>query len=287
METIGTVTYKGLLVVPADKAANVRAKASVKAPLLLHVLKGDNVGISTGQIIETPGEGNWFEVKTEKGTGFVQQKIVKLYKPSEKEANDLVSKLVVSDQKVFETLLRISPIISNLKAKGKNTATYDKQFKALSDRLTKRQQAIKESKVVSWKAGLKKGYDKMISWFKSLYSSISGIGEPVSLTVTITISAVVGAGLAVTAYFLFKPKYSESQTDLKISSELESLLSKTDPETAAQIKTDLETQIDTAYNQGKTDQSFKSAWNIGKYVLIFGAGYFLITKFVTSQNRNK
>lgn len=287
METIRTVAYKDLLVVPTGSAANVRSKPSVKGTLLLRVLKGNNVGISTGNFTETPGEGIWFEVTTEKGTGFVQGKIVKLYKPSDKEANDLVSKLVESDKKVFESLLRVSPIIANLKKQGKNTSAYDKQFKALSDRLSARQKAIKESKVVSWKAGLKKGYDKMISWFKSLYSSISGIGEPISLTVTIIISAVVGAGLAVTAYFLFKPKYSESQTDLKISSELESLLSKTDPETAAQIKTDLETQIDTAYNQGKTDQSFKSFWNIGKYVLIFGAGYLLITKFVNSQSKTQ
>lgn len=286
MEEIGTVdnAYKGLLVVPALSAANVRSKPSINSDLVVRVLKGNNVGISTGTYFKM-SDGNWFQVTTDKGAGYVQQKIVKFENPSEKEANDLVSKLVVSDQKIFESLLRISPIIANLKKQGKNTSAYDKQFKALSDRLSARQKAIKESKVVSWKAGLKKGYDKMISWFKSLYSSISGIG--VVPIVAVIISAVVGAGLAATAYFIFKPKYSESQVDLKISSELESLLQKTDPETAEKIKTDLETQIDTAYNQGKTDQSFSSIWNVGKYVIIFGLGYVLITKFVTSQNRNQ
>lgn len=295
---IGTVdnNYKGLVVYPIHSAANVRNKPSIKSDLLLHVLKGKPVGIATGTYFKMP-DANWFQVSTEKGNGYVQQKIVSFEKPktttpakpqnsqtiTEDQANDMVSKLVESDKKIFETLLRISPIISTAKSKGKNTAEFEAKFKALTDRLSARQEAIKNSKVVSWSAGIKKGYDKMISWFKDFYSSISGIGEPISITTGIIISAVVGAGLATTAYFMFKPKYSESQVDLKISSELEALLQKTDPETAEKIKENLEGQIDKAYNQGKTDQSFTSMWNIGKYVLIFGAGYFLITKFVNTQ----
>jgi hypothetical protein len=80
--------------------------------------------------------------------------------------------------------------------------------------------------------------------------NVYGIG---SIT-GVVIGAVIGAGLIVGAYFAFKPKYDESTADLKISKDLEAALATLTPEKAAEVKADLEKQIDTAYNQGKTDQ---------------------------------
>lgn len=294
---IGTVdnVYKGLLVFPKGTSVNVRVKPSTTSAILLIVKAEVKAGTATGNYLKM-ADGKWFQLDTVKGTGYARQDVIKFTKPqataqptaqtvTDAQANDMVSKLVDSDKLVFESLIRISQLLATAKDKGKDTTAHEAKFKTLTDKLAKRQDAIKNSKVVTWKAGVKKGYDNMINWFKYLYSSISGIG--VLPIVAVVVSAVVGAGLATTAYFLFKPKYSESQTDLKVSTDLENLLKKADPETAEKIKVDLEQQIDKAYNQGKTDQSFSSVWSIGKYVLIFGAGYFLVTKFVSSQSKTK
>ena len=280
--------YKNLEVYPKGSTLNVRKTQTTSSSVLALVKSGQLAGRTTG-IYTVMSDGRWFEINLSNGTqGYVREDVTKFIKPATvtvEDAKGVINDLVESDKKVFETLLRISPILANQKQKGADTSGYEQQFKDLTDRLAARQDAIKKSTVIKWQTGLKKGYDGMLTWFKDLYAKISGIG--VLPLVAIVVTAVAGAGLAAGAYYIFKPKYSESTVDLKISSDLEALLKKTDPETAKKITANLEKQIDKAYNQGTTDEKFSGMWAIIKPLAIAAAGFFLISKFLSSQNKSK
>jgi hypothetical protein len=242
-------------------------------------------------------DGIWYQVilNDNKGYAWVREDVIKLVLPkdtpvSDSSAKKLIEDLVSNDIQVHESLIRSANVLNAAKAKGINIAAYKEKYKGLLSRLIRRQDKIKNSKILSWKTGLKKGMDKLVEGFKSyvlinfgLY--IQGIGA-VTL-IAIVVSAVAGAGLAVAAYFAFKPEYDESKTDLKLSKELEAVLKTVEPETAAKIKADLEKQIDTAYSRGKTQGTFAGMFNIIKPLAFAALGFWGITKLIDSQGKKR
>jgi hypothetical protein len=280
--------YKNLEVYPRGSSLNVRQKPGTASAIVATVAAGQLAGKTTGNYLSME-DGKWYQLQlANKTLGYVREDVAAIIKANTvtvADAKGMINNLVESDKKVFESLLRIAPLLSVAKQKGVETSIYEKQFKTLTDRLAARQDTIKKSSVIKWQTGIKKGYDSMMTWFKDLYAKISGIG--VIPLVAIVVSAVAGAGLAAGAYFIFKPKYSESQVDLKISSDLESLLKKTDPVTAKKITDNLEKQVDKAYNQGTTDEKFSGMFAILKPLAIALAGFFLITRLISSQNKKK
>ena len=189
---------------------------------------------------------------------------------------------------IHESLILSANLLTSASSKGINVSAFQDKFKGLFTRLTRRQEKIKTSKILAWKTGLKKGMDNLVEGFKTYMLVnfgvyIQGIG---SIT-AIVIAAVAGAGLAVAAYFAFRPEYDESKTDLKISRDLEDLLKKTDPENATKIKADLEGQIDKAYNTGKTQGTFSGMFNIIKPLAFAALGFWGITKLIDSSNKKR
>lgn len=280
--------YKNLEVYPRGSSLNVRKTPTTASAILATVQSGKLAGKTTGNYLSMT-DGKWYQLQlANKTLGYVRDDVAAIIKPNSvtvADAKGVINDLVESDKKVFESLLRIAPLLSVAKQKGVETSVYEKQFKTLTDRLASRQDALKKSTVIKWQTGVKKGYESMMTWFKDLYSKISGIGVfPIA---GIVVTAVATAALGVGAYFTFKPKYSESTVDLKISSDLENLLKKTDPETASKIKVDLEKQVDTSYNQGKTDEKFSGMWAIIKPLAIALGGYLLITTFINRKTKSK
>ena len=49
--------------------------------------------------------------------------------------------------------------------------------------------------------------------------------------------------------------------------------------------TDLEGQIDDAAKQGYTDAKFDDLFKVGKYILLAGAVYFVVTKVISAKNK--
>lgn len=284
MNGIGTVraNFKGLDVYPAGTSVNVRKTPTTAGVILSVVSAGNKAGSTTGNILNM-SDGIWIQLDN---GGYVREDVVKTEaakaNPTLNDAKDIITKLVDSDKKVFDILAKINVFIALTKSKGTNTASFDQQFVILSNRLTARQNAIKNSTVLKWEAGLKAATKKLLESNANITTQyngdagmfMSGIG---ALPVAIIVGVIFGAGLAASAYFIFKPKYSESSADLKLSADLENALSKVDPATAAKIKADLEKQIDTAYNQGNTDGTFGNMFTMLKYVAVAGLAYWGIT----------
>jgi hypothetical protein len=300
MANIGTVVanFKGLAVYPKGTTLNVRSLPSTAGKILATVKSGVKAGITTGNVNKM-SDGEWWQIDIgSKVYGYVRNDVATTTTPVKSTSNptttdaaNVIANLVESDKSVWDTLARIKALITVINAKGGNTSAYDSQLSTLTNRLVARQNAIKNSNVVKWSEGIKSSYKTLLESLPNSASPyadsgmwLAGIG---ALPMVVIVSIVAGAGLTAAAYYIFKPKYDESKADLKISTELETALSKVDPATASKIKTQLEKQIDNAYNQGATDQKFSGAWSIIKPVGFALVGYFLLTSFVNSNKYSK
>ena len=108
------------------------------------------------------------------------------------------------------------------------------------------------------------------------------IGAPI--VAVIVVSVVVTALLGWIIYLIFKPDYSQSKSDLKISKELTEALSGLEPETRHSIINDLEGQIDKAYLQGKMDGSGKGMLRTISYAGAGILGFMLLSNIIEKRN---
>lgn len=285
------------VVYPLYARVNVREKPAINAQLIKEFLQNQVVGRTTGTELKMK-DGSWYQVLFSekvngKEYGYVKANSIKLVEGKNDIEPGMVQKMIDSlisnDLAIFKSLGKSAAILNDLKAKGKNTKAFENTLTDLKFRHDVRQNKIRTSKLLSWKEAtdefVKKTTEFLVKYTPSrTYYGMYGIGA--AQGVAIVVGAVVGVGLATAVYFAFRPDYDESKTDLKISSELEQALSKVSPETAEKIKTDLETQIDTAYNSGKTAGTFSGMWNVLKPLAIGFGGFLLIKSFINSQNKN-
>jgi hypothetical protein len=287
--------YTGKLVLSKSGTINIRNLPSTNGEVLTTVTGSRSAGRSSGAYLTMP-DGNWLQVNLYsavkgKSYGYVREDVVRLSEPppespndkvDDREAGSLLENLVNNDNRTYHSMLKSAEMIDRLKKQGKDVTGVEKKLSEVSSRYSKRQKKLKESTLIKWQDGLRRGYE----WLADKWSRlVGGIGTPI--LIPIAIGAVVGIGLSVTIYYAFKPDYEDSVVDLKVSAELEQALSKVSPEQAAKIKKDLEKQVDDAYNQGKTDQQFSFFGLPAKVLLIGGIGLLAIgqlTRF--SKNRN-
>lgn len=268
---------------------NVRAQWLTSAKIIKAVSNGALIGYLKRVMLVNGQALKWYEVSfTPEGKEryYVREDVATISEPpvtaqtaTNKDGNTVVQNLIRNDYNLFHGLLRINELIDSAKKKGKDVSAYESQLKQLAARYTSRQNELKNSTALKIQTGFNSAY----TWMKDKFTSlVSGIGY--AQIIIPVAAALVGAGAAVAIYYTFKPKYDESTKDLKVSKDLEDLLSKAEPETATAIKADLEKQIDTAYNQGKTDGAFNILGMSLKQVFFIGAGIFVFNKYF---NKNK
>lgn len=290
--SIGTFDQNivGLEVYPKGSSVNVRKGMGTNDPILFTKKAGELVGITTGAY-GIMKDGKWYLIKSGNIQGYVREDVVNMIKPKTVTKSDsltMIQKLVESDKAVYNSLQKIDILIQAAKIKKIDTAKSETILNSLSSRLQTRQDDIKKSNVVKWTAG----YNKAVSEAKKAIIKTSSqdilnkipIGAISGVPAIVIVSVIAGGALTAAAYFIFKPKYDESTVDLKISKDLENLLSKTDPATAKKITDNLEKQIDDAYNRGKTDGTFSGITKVLLPIGIFIGGYFLVSSFIRNQS---
>ncbi len=304
-----------LSVYPKNSSVNVRKTPSTSAVVLLVAPVGKIIGTTTGNF-QKQSDGHWFAVLMQgaKTEAWVREDVVTCKNSkgnvvnitfnavatpantsnvSLDDAKSVVNNLVQTDQKVQESIMRSLLLASNSKQKGKNVDTQLSEINTLQKRLNARQNALKTSTLLKVNTGVSGFYTKMTDKIKSIWSSLKGFGEPLTITVgtgvVIGVSFLVGAASAYLLYQTFKPKYSESTVDLKMSEDLERALSSVEPEVAASIRADLEKQIDKAYNQGKENASFFGLGKTVKYVCFAAIGFvglMIVNKTIKNKKQN-
>lgn len=270
----------------SGSGVNVRSGSSLSSSVLKVASKGELVGYL--KFVRNDGSYKWFGMSTDPNTPadlknvnrWVRNDVALVYPPdyvpssqmTEQDAEKIVNEIVKTDQNIFHSLLRSAESINRISAKGKDTAAYQAKFIELARRFSGRQRRLKENFQV------KTGYIKEYETLKSKYaggSGVNGIGAlpliPVAIIAIVAISAISAA-----VYYALRKDYDDGKQDLVISSELEGLLMKADPETRQEIVNDLEGQIDTAYKRGKDDQKWENTFNILKYAGIAFAAVWLM-----------
>jgi hypothetical protein len=287
-----------LIAAPKGDSLNYRSAPNTTASVLHNSKKGFSAGRTSGDFYGMPDGIWWAVVLNSNGqTAYVREDVTTFIKPSsnptitDTQAQGIVNDLVKSDVEIFHALLRCNALITAAKNKNLNVTALQTQYTTLLTRLNARQSKIKTSKLLSYKTGLKKGYESLSEGFVKGMTTpayYGGIIYGIGSVAAVVIGAIIGAGLAVGIYYAFKPSYSESQADLKVSSDLEKALSTLTPDEANKVKADLEKQIDDAYNAGSTDGTFGGIMKIAKPVLIGVGGFLLVSYLIRlTQPRNK
>ncbi|MBA7514350.1 hypothetical protein ES705_06378 [subsurface metagenome] len=242
------------------------------------------MGTLTGMYANQP-DGRWYEFFLAKPgdsdiKGYAREDVIKILSENEskqksKKGQDLIDKLVKSDVEVFHILARSAALLNTYIDKGLVVSKFQNRYSELLTRLSERQHKLKTSKILKTKTGFKKGLKNTLNAFRVYMRTFYGIGGAPIVAVAV-VGAVVGVGLSITAYFLFRSDYSESTEDLNISKELELALMNLDPETAEKIIIDLEGQVDKAYAKGKTAGKFTGAFGFLKMAAVFVLGFMTI-----------
>lgn len=268
---------------------NVRSSYSTSSSIIAKLRKGDMLPLQ-----KTGYKDNsylWYGVQTLDGRiGYVREDNIKTVylkneAPTKAQAQSLVDSLIASDRKVYDSLLVLSNLIASQKKNGCNVSRYESNFKDLSEKLSYRQAALKNT---SWFGGIKTAasgvWEKMKSAYNSIVASISGIGVIPAIVVVVAVAAlIVGSTATIAVYYALKPKYDESKADLKQTEELKEAVAKLSPEKGDKLLKDLEQQVDDAYSQGQTDGKLGGMFSIIKPLAIGAIGFVLVTKFLESQ----
>ncbi|NLO72296.1 MAG: hypothetical protein GX102_15405 [Porphyromonadaceae bacterium] len=215
-------------------------------------------------------------------------------KASDRDAQLLINGLIYQNKIILENNLLCAGIIKKLEAKGINVSIQQRETLAkLHQRLEERNKRILNSKFLgSKKQSYPTGFSKYAIDLQNFIDdpfnefnqkqSVPTIGAPI--VAVIVVSVVVTALLGWIIYLIFKPDYSQSKSDLKISKELTEALSGLDPETRHSIINDLEGQIDKAYLQGKMDGSGKGMLRTISYAGAGILGFMLLSNIIEKRN---
>jgi len=238
-------------------------------------------------------DGIWLQIAPANGgtVAYVRGDVIKLNTPgpspaAEANAQELLTAIVDNDKKTYTNLLDAYKLYKDLKTKKiVIPQTLEKKFVDIYDSLSERQAKIKTLDGVKCTTGRAKDTatsESLTAWVYSA-QSIRGIGF-VQLVVIIVAALIIGAGTAAAVYYATRPDYEDSKADLKESELLKKALSTLTPDQQTLVRTDLNKQIDDAYNAGKKQQKltdfFKST--VGKIIVagavFLGASYFLQQK---------
>lgn len=279
--------YTNKSVYPNSASVNVRKEPSTKS---------DIVSVKTGYVGRTSGaylkmsDGIWFQVNFENKIdplvtqGYVRSDVVNFKEPSNNSstvnAQAMLNKLIESDKNIYTTLVKLAPVVKQLRSNNMIDNNTLMLYKGLLQRLYERQQAFVKTKLVKYQTGQLKGYEKEKQDLAEVWEAI-GIAP---LVVGIIIGAIVIASAATACYYAFKPNYEDSKADFILSKQLdETLKKKLTSAEYAQLKKEGEKNVDDAYNSGKSEGKVSLVAKIGAFL----GAFWVVDKFILTPRKGK
>ncbi len=286
---------KGLIAVAKGTGLNIRAGTSTGTRILFTARGNQVAGTCTGQYFKKK-DGIWIVLilPREIGNlklGMVRIDVTRLLSTSESnkiqdKGKKLLNNLVSNNLEIYDQLTRTGAVLDNFEGRGIKVSKYKKTWQSLLKRLQDREKKLKNSRLLKTKEKLNTAATKVWQSWK-YYVLTTGRIFGVGAIPAIVIGVIIGGGLAVTAYIVFKPDYDESKTDLKISVDLDRALKSLDPKTAQAVKENLEKQVDDAFNKGKTQGTFSGMFKMGGTLAVVVLGFVLVKNLMGSNNSRK
>lgn len=208
--------------------------------------------------------------------------IISSYKDSEK----MVNVLIYNNKVILENNLLCAGLITELEKQGKDMSAAKRKVVQLQRRLEERNDAILTSnKFKKINTGSPVGFIRYKDNLQNIADKTAIGGPPV--VVVVIISVIFTTLTIALLYQTFKPHYSESKVDLKVSKDLTQLLTNVDPEVRARILADLEGQVDDAYLRGKMDGSGMGTIKTLTYAGAGILGFMLLSNLFNAQSRKQ
>ncbi|MCL2682235.1 MAG: hypothetical protein FWE63_01960 [Bacteroidales bacterium] len=262
----------------------VRASASATANLIRNVSNGLSVGMPTGKIVVV-GLERWIEVmQIPFNNGFVNSSAIKILNEqkqemflsvlqtsattynisfkttpstattpattlSEPEAKSELDKFILNEQNVFSSLGRSQALLKKI-PKTVNVTSQQNSINTLTERYNKRQQKINSVK------GLQTSFADF-NYFEAIAAHpprpifFNGLGAVQTLIVPVVYWALVGV-TAIAVWAVVKSNKSEGLSDLKLSKDVENILSqKLSEEERKKVIAEFDKQRTDAFAEGK------------------------------------
>ena len=295
--------------IPNFKPINIYAKENITV-YSLPTLTGENYNVSKNELVgSATGRGVIDESNTIFSIEFVSIANSKFYYvpiamvygktiagstgATLEDSQSMLNCLLANEFKLYNYGVVIFGKIVAAKQKGKNVDAIHARFMSVVYQYAERKKYLENSSQVSIQKYMGTPTEQAQYYFSIAtktpfvgFQGIRGLNAPWLVIGLIIGAAVLGYGL----YSWLTPAYDASKKNYKEIKELEVLLDKIDPETAALIKGNIEKQIDDAYNDGKSSQFWSTFGSTFKYIAIIGGALYLAPKAInlfTSYNQKQ
>jgi len=291
--------------IPGFTPVNIYAKSNVTVyanPALTGEIdtfnQGELIGSATGKgAIDSENKIYSVEFVSIKNSRFFYVSLASIYAKTTgitiEDSQSMLNALLANEFKLYNYGVVVFGKIVAAKQKGINVDTVHARFLNIVKQYADRKRYLENSNQVSIQKYMGTPTEQAKYYYSIMtktpfvgFNGLSGLNAPWLIIGLIVGAAVLGFGL----YSWITPAYDESKRNYKEIKELEILLDKVDPETAALIKDKIETQIDDAYNAGKTNQFWSSFGSTLKYVAIIGGALYLFPRainMITNYNQKQ
>lgn len=221
--------------------------------------------------------------------GCVRASEYRIYEYGTKASSkSMIDELVENNRQIYENILLCAGLISKLEAKGIPVSSdlRNKLF-TLYQKLDYRNNHLLNSSFLKVQStGIPTGFSTYSEDLNKFVSDpkITGTSRIGILPVVIYIigSVIITALATWIIYLIFKPDYTDSKADLKVSKDLSKALSSLSPAAKQEVLNDLNGQIDKAYVEGKMSGSGMSTLKTAGYAAAALLGFWGLT----SINKN-
>ncbi len=299
MPYINDNSLKNINIYAGTKGVNVRKSHSTSASIYYAASRFDLVGYTTGSGYTDNGM-LWIEIVVSQGTykntkAWVAYNSIRTkWAPADtkESAQDLLDKMIRSDIALLFKINATKALLESLFKQGKNIKPYADKLEKVWNEFKARQLALSQASNYI-KAENGNFNEKLQAYWNIMFNhGFAGEIEALPLVAIVVGAVVVGLAIAKIIDWLL-PAYDASQKNFKEIPDLTEIFNayQVPKEKQQKIKTEIERQIDDAYNGGKTDQAWSSLFSIGSKVLLFGLGaafiIYGIPKIVETSNRNQ
>lgn len=199
-------------------------------------------------------------------------------------ATSMINALIENNKVILENNLLCAGMLSYMETNKIDVPiAAKKNIYALQTRLMVRNEKILSSSFIDTKkTAAPVGFSKYGNSLNTLMQTDNAVGI-VPIVIYLVVSVVFTLLVSAILYLIFKPDYTDSKADLKVSEDLTKALATLSPEARTAVLADLNGQVDEAYVKGKLDGS---GMGMLKTAGLFAAGvlgFVVIDKFISKR----
>jgi hypothetical protein len=269
----------GTILTAGPQGAYIRSAPAMDAKNILATAKPYANAAATGKE-QGRAPDRYYEIQSSpsgKWRGWVHESVVTVGRAStaddNKKATDLLLKIVENDKVIYANGIAIIKKLRELKGRNMDVTKLERRAFAILESFIRRQAFLQvelgKLGTVSGAYVVKKTDGiKLINGY--LRGETLGVIPVVAGVIVVVVAALfIGVGIA-GLLGAFDTRYGESETNLKESELLKKALENLKPEEAAEVRKDLEQQIDAGYDQGRKDEKSGGWFDEAKNLLLLG-----------------